>query len=137
MRQAFGGPITGDIPTHFIPPGQPGFEEAGGEAGPGVDFLAKPEGDMELAAEYMKKAGFDSGKYDGGKTFSGVSDNATVQAQVGEVAVAQFEKLGFKRRWTETPDAMRPARTEATLMELAFTSSLPKIATAILPLLFS
>jgi peptide/nickel transport system substrate-binding protein len=95
LRQAFGGPLVGDIPTHFIPPGQPGFEEAGGEAGPGVDFLAKPEGDMALAAEYMKKAGFDSGKYDGNKTFSGVSDNATQQQQMTEVAVAQFAKLGF------------------------------------------
>ena len=50
LRQAFGGPLTGDIPTHFIPPGQPGFEEAGGAKGPGVDFLAKPEGDMALAS---------------------------------------------------------------------------------------
>jgi peptide/nickel transport system substrate-binding protein len=96
LRKAFGGPLTGDIPTHFIPPGQPGFEEAGGEAGPGVDFLAKPEGDLNLAMEYMKKAGYSSGKYDGGKTFSGVSDNATQQAQMSEVAVAQFAKLGFK-----------------------------------------
>ena len=42
LRQAFGGPITGDIPTHFIPPGQPGFEEAGGEEGTGADFMAQP-----------------------------------------------------------------------------------------------
>jgi peptide/nickel transport system substrate-binding protein len=96
LRQAFGGELVGDIPTHFIPPGQPGFEEAGGEEGPGLDFLAKEEGDLAVAAEYMKKAGYESGKYDGDKTFSGVSDNATVQAQVGEVAVAQFAKLGFK-----------------------------------------
>jgi peptide/nickel transport system substrate-binding protein len=96
LRKAFGGPLVGDIPTHWIPPGQPGFEEAGGEAGPGVDFLAKPEGDLNLAMEYMKKAGYASGKYDGGKTFTGVSDNATQQKQVAETAVAQFEKLGFK-----------------------------------------
>jgi peptide/nickel transport system substrate-binding protein len=96
LRKAFGGPLVGDIPTHWIPPGQPGFDEAGGEAGPGVDFLAKPEGDMNLAMEYMKKAGYASGKYDGGKTFTGVSDNATQQKQVSEVAVAQFAKLGFK-----------------------------------------
>ena len=69
LRQAFGGPLTGDIPTHWIPPGQPGFDQAGGAAGPGADFLAKPGGDMALAAEYMKKAGYASGKYDGGKTF--------------------------------------------------------------------
>ncbi len=96
LRQAFGGPLTGDIPTHWIPPGQPGFEEAGGDKGPGVDFLAKPEGDLALAQEYMKKAGFASGKYDGGKTFSAVSDNATQQRNVSEVAEQQFGKLGFK-----------------------------------------
>jgi peptide/nickel transport system substrate-binding protein len=96
LRKAFGGPLVGDIPTHWIPPGQPGFDEAGGEAGPGVDFLAKPEGDLNLAMEYMKKAGYASGKYDGDETFTGVSDNATQQKQVGEVAVAQFAKLGFK-----------------------------------------
>jgi peptide/nickel transport system substrate-binding protein len=96
LRKSFGGPLVGDIPTHWIPPGQPGFEEAGGEKGPGVDFLAKPQGDLNLAMEYMKKAGFSSGKYDGGKTFTGVSDNATQQKQVSQTAVAQFAKLGFK-----------------------------------------
>ncbi len=96
LRQAFGGPLVGDIPTHWIPPGQPGFDEGGGDKGPGVDFLAKPEGDLNLAMEYMKKAGFSSGKYDGGKTFTGVSDNATQQKNMSEVAVAQFAKLGFK-----------------------------------------
>jgi peptide/nickel transport system substrate-binding protein len=95
LRQAFGGPITGDIPTHWIPPGQPGFEEAGGAEGPGVDFMAKPEGDLELAKEYMRKAGYESGMYDG-KPLTGVSDNATQQKNMTQVAVAQFEKLGFK-----------------------------------------
>ena len=96
LRQAFGGPITGQIPTHWIPPGQPGFEEAGGAEGTGADFMSKPEGDIELAKEYMKKAGYESGMYDGGETFSGVSDNATQQKNMTQVAVAQFEKLGFK-----------------------------------------
>jgi peptide/nickel transport system substrate-binding protein len=96
LRQAFGGPLTGDIPTHFIPPGQPGFDEAGGVEGPGLDFLAKPEGDMALAEEYMRKAGYESGRYDGNKTFTAVSDNATQQRRVSEVAIEQFAKLGFK-----------------------------------------
>ena len=96
MRQSFGGPLVGDIPTHFIPPGQPGFDEAGGEKGPGYDFLAKPEGDMAVAQEYMKKAGYSSGKYDGTETFEAVSDNATQQLNVTQVAQAQFAKLGFK-----------------------------------------
>ena len=96
LRQAFGGPLVGDIPTHFIPPGQPGFEEAGGAAGPGYDFLKNPKGDMALAAEYMKKAGYPSGKYTGGETFPAVTDNATQQLNVAQVAQQQFAKLGFK-----------------------------------------
>ena len=96
LRQAFGGPITGDTPTHFIPPGQPGHDEAGGAEGTGADFMANPKGDLELAKEYMRKAGYESGMYDGGKTFSGVSDNATQQKNMTQVAVAEFEKLGFK-----------------------------------------
>ena len=59
LRQAFGGPITGDIPTHWIPPGQPGFDEAGGAEGTGADFMATEEGDLELAKEYMRKAGYE------------------------------------------------------------------------------
>jgi peptide/nickel transport system substrate-binding protein len=96
LRQAFGGPFVGDIPTHFIPPGQPGFEEAGGVKGPGVDFMAKPEGDMALAQEYMKKAGYPSGKYTGGETFNAIADSAPQQKRVAEAAQAQFAKLGFK-----------------------------------------
>src|SRR5215213_1881435 len=96
LRKAFGGSLVGDIPTHWIPPGQPGYDEAGGDAGPGVDFLASETGDLELAKEYMKKAGFESGMYDGNKTFTGVSDNATQQKAVSETAVQQFAKLGFK-----------------------------------------
>jgi peptide/nickel transport system substrate-binding protein len=96
LRQAFGGPLVGEIPTHYLPPGQPGYEEAGGAKGPGFDFMSHPSGDMALAASYMKKAGYPSGKYTGGETLTMVSDNATQQMNVSEVAAQQFEKLGFK-----------------------------------------
>jgi peptide/nickel transport system substrate-binding protein len=96
LRQAFGGPLVGDIPTHFIPPGQPGFDDAGGNDGPGYDFMKNPAGDSDLAASYMKKAGFASGKYTGGQTFQAISDSATNQKAVATVAQAQFAKLGFK-----------------------------------------
>jgi peptide/nickel transport system substrate-binding protein len=96
LRQAFGGPLVGEIPTHYLPPGQPGYEEAGGAKGPGFDFMSHPSGDMALAASYMKKAGYPSGKYTGDETLTMVSDNATQQMNVSEVAAQQFEKLGFK-----------------------------------------
>jgi peptide/nickel transport system substrate-binding protein len=96
LRKSFGGPLVGDIPTHYIPPGQPGFNEAGGAKGPGLDFMSHPTGDMALAADYLKKAGYPSGKYTGKETLTMVSDNATQQLNVSEVAAQQFEKLGFK-----------------------------------------
>jgi peptide/nickel transport system substrate-binding protein len=95
MRQAFGGPLTGQIPTHFIPPGIAGFDQAGGEKGPGLDFLANPNGDMALAASYLKKAGYPSGKITNSPRLLMVADNATYQLKAAQVALNQLQKLGF------------------------------------------
>ena len=103
VRLARGGKFVGDIPTHFIPPGIPGFEEAGGAAGPGVDFLKSPTGDMALATKYMKAGGFPSGKYTGGKTFQLVASNSGPGKAQSEVAQAQFAKLGFKVKLLQVP----------------------------------
>jgi peptide/nickel transport system substrate-binding protein len=107
LRLTRGGEVMGDIPTHYIPPGMGGFDEAGGLEGPGLDFMSNPKGDAALAAEYMKKAGYSSGKYDGDETFLMVSDNEGVGAKTAEVAKEQFEKLGFKIQLRSvTHDAM-------------------------------
>jgi peptide/nickel transport system substrate-binding protein len=95
MRQAFGGPLTGQIPTHFIPPGIAGFDEAGGAKGPGDDFLANENGDPTLAASYLKKAGYPSGKITNSPKLLMVSDNATYQLKAAQVALNQLQKLGF------------------------------------------
>jgi peptide/nickel transport system substrate-binding protein len=115
-RKARGGKYVGEIPTHFLPPDFPGFEEAGGMKGPGVDYLRNPRGDMALASEYMKKAGYASGKYDGNQTFLMVSANVDPNKAQAEVAQAQLEKLGFNAKlrlvpqdavyteWCQVPD---------------------------------
>jgi peptide/nickel transport system substrate-binding protein len=97
MRLTRGGALIGDIATHFIMPGTPGFEEAGGMQGPGNDFLpadGKPK--LAVAAEYFKKAGFASGKYEGTEPILMVGSNTGVATKAAEVTKAQFEKLGFK-----------------------------------------
>jgi peptide/nickel transport system substrate-binding protein len=107
MRLARGGELVGDIPTHMIPPGLPGFEEAGGLKGPGLDFMSHPEGDMELAASYFKKAGYASGRYEGDEELLMVGTTEGVAQKAAEVAKEQFEKLGFKVRMRlVTQDAM-------------------------------
>jgi len=101
MRLTRGGPALGAIATHFIPPGINGFDEAGGNAGPGVDFLKNPAGDLQLAESYMKKAGYPSGKYTGSQRLLMVGVNAGVGQKSAEVAQEQFRKLGFKLNFRE------------------------------------
>jgi peptide/nickel transport system substrate-binding protein len=107
LRLTRGGEVVGDIPTHYIPPGMEGFDEAGGMEGPGLDFMAKPEGDAALASEYFKKAGFESGKFEGGEELLMVADNEGVGAETAAVTKEQLEKMGFKVRLRQvTHDAM-------------------------------
>jgi len=101
--KARGGKFTGDIPTHFLPPGIPGFEEAGGMQGPGFDFLKNPRGDMTVATNYMKKAGYPSGRYTGNEELLLVAANADPGKAQAEVAKAQLEKLGFKITFRTVP----------------------------------
>jgi peptide/nickel transport system substrate-binding protein len=106
MQLSRGGESIGDVASHMLPPGIPGFEEAGGQQGPSLDYLAKPEGDIAVAEKYMKAAGYTSGKYEGPEiTMIGV--NAGVGKKAAQVTQAQFEKLGFKVNLRlVTPDSM-------------------------------
>jgi peptide/nickel transport system substrate-binding protein len=97
LRATRGGELVGPVASHFIPPEIPGFEEAGGlEGDPANDFLAKPEGDSALATEYMKKAGYDSGKCEGPECkITMVGENAPPDKDTAEVVRSQLEELGF------------------------------------------
>lgn len=97
MRLTRGGAAVGEIAWSFLPPGFPGFEQSGGAKPPAeFDYMQKPEGDLALAQEYMKKAGYASGKYDGDEKILTIATNADPGKKSAEVAAAQFEKLGFK-----------------------------------------
>ena len=97
-RLARGGASTGPLATHFLGPGIPGFADTGGFKGPGFDYLRAPKGDPVLAAQYMRKAGYASGKYSGEQSFLLVSGNDEADRGIAEVAQAQFGKLGFRTR---------------------------------------
>jgi peptide/nickel transport system substrate-binding protein len=84
----------------MIPPGIPGYEEAGGADSP-VDFLKKPGGDPALAAQYMRKAGYPSGKYTGSARILMVGDNQPPASKTGEAIQAALQKLGFKLNYRQ------------------------------------
>jgi len=93
-----GGPLSGILATHFIPPGIPGFQQAGGAAGPtgaAYDFNQHPTGDLALAESYMKKAGYTSGKCTGNCTITMVSDNTPPGSNTAQVFKSELTALGF------------------------------------------
>lgn len=96
LRDTRGGELAGGLATHFIPPGIPGYQQAGGAAGPSsLDFIQHPTGDMALAESYMKKAGYKSGKCSGNCTITMVSTNVPPASDTAQVAKAQLASLGF------------------------------------------
>jgi peptide/nickel transport system substrate-binding protein len=90
-----GGRVSGEVASHFIPPDVPGFEEAGGRAGPGLDFLADPNGDRRLAARYLRRAGFVRGRFTGGPKVVVVTANDPIGRAMGRLTRRQLQRLGF------------------------------------------
>jgi peptide/nickel transport system substrate-binding protein len=106
MRLTAGGALIGELGTHMLYPGVAGFEQAGGMQGPGFDFLAHPSGSARVAAKYLKRAGFASGRYSGPPILM-VGANSGAPARAALVAQRQLQKLGFRVTLRQVnPDTM-------------------------------
>ncbi len=73
--KARGGLLVAEPGTHFLYPTVDGYAQAGGAAGPNVPWNKNVNGDPAVAAQYMKAAGYKSGKYTG--------SSPTIQVVVG------------------------------------------------------
>jgi peptide/nickel transport system substrate-binding protein len=103
ILRAHGGELFGNVATHFIYPGVPGFREAGGltgPLGPNFDFAEHPEGDMAVVEKYMKLAGYPSGKYTGGKTVTVVAATGSPFEQEAQIVNSTLKGLGFRTEFT-------------------------------------
>jgi len=98
MDRVRGGSLVTNVATHFIYPEIPGFEQAGGLAGPKVDYNEHLQGDMAVAEKYMKLAGYPSGKYTGTKTLQVVGSTGNPAPQDAEIANQTLRNLGFKTK---------------------------------------
>jgi peptide/nickel transport system substrate-binding protein len=101
LRLTRGGPTLGTIATHWIPPGLSGFDQAGG-TGTKYDFFKNPNGDMTVAAKYLKAAGFSNGKYHGPKILM-VGDNQPPASKTGEAFLQTLKNLGFDVNYRQVP----------------------------------
>jgi peptide/nickel transport system substrate-binding protein len=92
-----GGVLTGEPGTHFIYPGTEGFTQAGGYPGPNFPWNTHTSGDLAVAKQYMKKAGYPSGKYTGNATVTVVaSNNGQDELAINQIVKQDLTQLGFK-----------------------------------------
>jgi peptide/nickel transport system substrate-binding protein len=105
LRLTQGGAVAGGVASGWIPPGVPGFAEAGGaKQNTDLDYLANPNGDPAVAKKYMLAAKQQdpslpidaSGKWTGGGKILTIAGNADPNKKTAEVFQNQMEQLGFK-----------------------------------------
>jgi peptide/nickel transport system substrate-binding protein len=101
-----GGSLTGEPATHFIYPGNQGFTQAGGLAGPNYPWNKDVNGNLKVAEEYMKKAGYPSGKYTGSETVQIVgADNGNDPAII-QILNQDMTQLGLKTHVSEVDQSV-------------------------------
>jgi peptide/nickel transport system substrate-binding protein len=104
LRLTRGGPTLGTIATHFISPILSGFQQSGGDAGPGYNFDSDPNGNLALAEQYMKMAGYKTGKYTGPPLLT-IADNEPPASNTALAVQSELATLGFKLTFREVPHA--------------------------------
>jgi len=98
LRAALGGAAVGEVPTHWIPPGVPGFAQAGGRPGPGVDFLASGRGNLALARRYLRRAGYARGRITGAPVLQLVARREASGAAFAAATRRALAALGLRSR---------------------------------------
>ncbi len=100
MVKVSGGQIVGAVGTHFLYPGSLGYQQAGGDHGPNVDYNDYPQGNLAVAEKYMKLAGYKTGKYTGSYVVKIVGATGEPAAQTAAIANHAVQALGFKTNFT-------------------------------------
>lgn len=130
-----GGSLTARTASHFIPPGVPGFDEAGAMAGPQLDFLRNAAGDRSLAARYLRRAGYASGRYDGHTAVEVVVPGSQTggRSVVGEYVQAQLRRLGFRVRLIVDTGGNLCARNEPNACIVGYLPDFPDAQAVLQP----
>jgi peptide/nickel transport system substrate-binding protein len=105
-----GGPLVAQPMTHFIYPGNAGFVQAGGYAGPPYDFNKNTSGNLTVACRYMKAAGYSGCKYTGSATLEVVGASNGDFPAVTQIVLADLTQLGFKTHLTQVDQSVMFAK---------------------------
>ncbi|MGI8731195.1 MAG: ABC transporter substrate-binding protein [Solirubrobacteraceae bacterium] len=101
LRATRGIAALGELATHFLPPGIPGYELAGGADGR-FDFMSSPTADLKLARRYLRKAGYAGGRYSGPPLLM-VGESERPASATAAAVRDQLEKLGFEFTFRRLP----------------------------------
>jgi len=101
IAKVAGGSLVAEPGTHFIYPGNNGFTQAGGYAGPAVPWNTDVNGNLAVAETYMKAAGYKTGKYTGNQTVQVVSANNVPFPAMTAVINQALTELGFHTHVSE------------------------------------
>jgi peptide/nickel transport system substrate-binding protein len=105
-----GGSLTGQVATHFIYPGVNGYEQAGGAAGPQVPWNKSLTGSLSVAEQYMKAAGYKSGKYTGNAVVQIVGANNGNDPAIVQLFNTDLTELGLKTHVSLLDDSVMYAK---------------------------
>jgi peptide/nickel transport system substrate-binding protein len=112
LRLTQGGAVAGGLASGWIPPGVPGYDEAGGaKQNADLDFLKTPTGDPAVAKKYMLAAKQQdpslpidaNGKWTGADKLLTIGGNADPNKKTAEVFQGQMAQLGFKLNFRLVP----------------------------------
>ena len=108
LRNTRGGELVGPVATHFIPPGIPGFEEAGGLEGPRPRLPREPQRRSGAGGGvHEARPGIESGKCEGDATITMVGDDAPPDKETAEVVRGPAREARASRSSSGTVDARR------------------------------
>jgi peptide/nickel transport system substrate-binding protein len=99
LRRDSGGRATGPLATHFIPPGVPGFAEAGGLRGPRSGLYDSPRGSVRRAARFLRRAGYRSGRFTGRRALVIVTPDDPAARSSDAIIRRSLTRLGFRARF--------------------------------------
>ena len=72
--------------------------------GPGFDFTSSPTANVALAKQYMEKAGYENGMYDGPALLT-IADNESPAKEAAEAFQEQVKAIGLDLQFREVPHA--------------------------------
>lgn len=99
MTELAGGPLLAQVASHFLYPEIPGFITARAMiSGPSsaLSYDEHPQGSMAVAENYVRLAGYPSGKYSGHKALQVVGSTGEPDAGETRLVDEALRRLGFK-----------------------------------------